>query len=154
MDATTDIAKTPRSIDSSLPDPREFPEADVVIYDGDCVFCTSQVQRLQRFDRRHRLAFISLHDPYVATSFPDLSHDALMEQMYVIDAKQRRHGGAAAFRYLTRRLPRLWLLAPILHIPFSLPLWQWAYRIVAKRRYQLAGKHACDGDACKVHFGD
>jgi predicted DCC family thiol-disulfide oxidoreductase YuxK len=77
-----------------------------------------------------------------------------MEQMYVVDRHGRRRGGAAAFRYLTRRLPRLWLLAPIMHIPFSLPLWQWGYRQVAKRRYKIAGKNdgGCDGDACAVHF--
>jgi predicted DCC family thiol-disulfide oxidoreductase YuxK len=39
-----------------------------------------------------------------------------------------------------------------MHIPFSLPLWQWCYRQVAKRRYRIAGKDACDGDSCKVHY--
>jgi predicted DCC family thiol-disulfide oxidoreductase YuxK len=72
--------------------------------------------------------------------------------MYVITPEGRRYGGAAAFRYLTRRLPRLWILAPLLHLPFSLPLWQWAYRQVARRRYQLAKSEPCEGDVCKVHF--
>jgi predicted DCC family thiol-disulfide oxidoreductase YuxK len=76
----------------------------------------------------------------------------MMRDMYLVDRAGNRHGGAAAFRYLTRKMPRLWLLAPLLHIPFTLPLWQWGYGQIAKRRYKIGGKQACDGDACKVHF--
>ena len=137
-----------------LPTPSERPQADIVIYDGDCRFCTCQVENLARWDGRGRLAFLSLHDPDVAKRFPDLTYDQLMEEMVVVDQKGNRYGGAAAFRYLTTRLPRLYLLAPFMHIPFSLPLWRWGYRQVAKRRYRIAGKtgEACAGDACKVHF--
>jgi len=137
-----------------LPTPAERPKADIVIYDGDCRFCTGQVENLARWDSRGRLAFLSLHDPEVARRFPDLSYERLMEEMVVVDQRGNRHGGAAAFRYLTTRLPRLYWLAPLMHIPFTLPLWQWGYRQVAKRRYKIAGKtgEACEGEACKVHF--
>ena len=142
---------TPQS--TQLPTPQELPNADVVIYDGHCKFCTGQVQNLQRLDGGSRLAFVSLHDPFVAKNYPDLTYDMLMDQMYVVDQAGNRYAGAAAFRYLSRKLPKLWLLAPVMHIPFSLPVWQWGYRQVAKRRY-LMGKttDACDGDACKVHL--
>jgi predicted DCC family thiol-disulfide oxidoreductase YuxK len=145
---------TQTTIQQTLATPEQRPDADVVIYDGDCRFCTGQVERLARWDRGGRLAFISLHNPQVAERWPDLTHDMLMEQMYVVDRQGRRHGGAAAFRYLTRRLPRLWVLAPLLHLPLTLPLWQWGYRQVAKRRYKIAGKNGqhCDGDVCSVHF--
>ena len=74
-----------------------------------------------------------------------------MEQMYVVDQAGRRHGGADAVRYLTRRLPTLWLAAPLLHLPGTARLWRWLYQQVAKRRYKLAGK-SCDDDSCSVHF--
>jgi predicted DCC family thiol-disulfide oxidoreductase YuxK len=137
-----------------LPSPRENPQADIVIYDGHCRFCRAQVERLARWDRGgKRLAFLSLHDPEVKKRFPDLSYDQLMEEMYVVDQRGRRHAGAAAFRYLTTRLPRLYVLAPLLHLPFTLPLWRWGYRQVAKRRYRF-GKtaDACDDGSCRVHF--
>ena len=139
---------------SRLPTPAERPQADIVIYDGDCRFCTGQVENLVRWDSRGRLAFLSLHDPEVARRFPDLTYDQLMEEMYVVDQAGNRYGGAAAFRYLTTRLPRLYLLAPIMYLPFTMPLWRWGYRQVAKRRYWIAGKtgEACENDACKVHF--
>jgi len=136
---------------SPLPTPADRPAAVVVIYDGDCRFCTGQVRRLSRWDTGGRLAYLSLHDAEVAGRYPDLTHEQLMEQMYVVDHSDWRHGGAAAFRYLTRLLPRLWPLAPLMHLPFSLPLWQWIYRQVARRRYRIAGKSSCENDTCRVH---
>lgn len=137
-----------------LPDPREKPGTDVVIYDGQCKFCTAQVARLHRWDRKGKLTFISLHDPWVQEQYPDLTHDMLMEEMYLVTSEGKRFAGAAAFRYLTRKLPILWILAPVMHIPFSLPVWQWGYRQVARQRYRW-GKiegNGCDGGTCHVHF--
>jgi predicted DCC family thiol-disulfide oxidoreductase YuxK len=54
-------------------------------------------------------------------------------------------------RYLSRRLPLLWIVAPILHLPFTAGIWRWMYRQVAKRRYKIAGK-TCENDACTIHF--
>ncbi|WP_442507927.1 thiol-disulfide oxidoreductase DCC family protein [Novipirellula sp. SH528] len=135
-----------------LPDPDENPDADVVIYDGQCNFCTSQVSNLRRLDwGGSRLTFLSLHDKRVAERYPDLKYDDLMKQMYVVDRDGGRHGGADAVRYLTRRLPTIWIAAPILHIPGSAGLWRWMYNQVAKRRYKIAGK-SCENDACEIHF--
>ncbi|MFK8113438.1 MAG: thiol-disulfide oxidoreductase DCC family protein [Rubripirellula sp.] len=137
---------------TDLPDPDSLNDADVVIYDGQCNFCKSQVANLHRFDScGKRLGFISLHDPRVAERYPDLTHEQLMEQMYVIDRLDRRHAGADAVRYLSRRLPLLWVIAPILHFPGSARLWRWLYTQVAKRRYKLAGK-SCENDVCSVHI--
>jgi predicted DCC family thiol-disulfide oxidoreductase YuxK len=154
-------------------DPDDNRQADVVIYDGKCQFCQSQVARLERLDRAFpardglpRLAFLSLHDARVASRYPELSFEQLMEQMYVIERGQANsngiHGGADAVRYLSRRLPILWPVAPLLHLPGTARLWRWAYHQVAKRRYRWnrdrAGTSntsgACKDDACAVHFGE
>ncbi len=138
-----------------LPTPDERPGADVVIYDGNCRICTAQVRKLPWWDCQQRLAYLSLHDPKVGRRYPDLTHDALMRDMYIVDHRGRRHRGAAAIRYLSRRLRRLWWLAPVLYIPGSLPLWQWLYRQVANRRYRFGrtGVHGadCDDGACQLH---
>ena len=78
-----------------------------------------------------------------------------MEQMFLVTPDGHQFGGAAAIRYLSRKLPRLWFAAPLLHIPFSLPLWQWLYLKVAERRYRISGKNQeCDeGGTCDIHFG-
>jgi predicted DCC family thiol-disulfide oxidoreductase YuxK len=139
--------------DVRLLSPQENPNADVVIFDGHCKFCTGMVKRLARWDGSgRRLAFLSLHDPEVARRFPDLTYDQLMEEMVVVDRQGRRHAGTAGFRYLTTRLPRLYWLAPFMHIPFTMPLLRWGYREFAKRRYRMGRTESCDDGACKVHF--
>lgn len=135
-----------------LPTPHDHPNADVLIYDGQCRICRKQVERVARWDGAARVAFLSLHDPVVGERYPDLTHDYLMTNMVIVDRNGRRHAGAEAARYLSRRLPMLWIFAPVLHIPFSLPLWQWIYRQVATRRYLIGGKIECDGDTCAAHF--
>ncbi len=146
----TSCALTPAA-QSHLPTPEERPGSDIVIYDGNCRMCSAQVKKLTWWDCQQRLSYLSLHAPEVARRFPDLTHEMLMEQMYVVDHQGGRHGGAAAIRYLSRRLRRLWWLAPVLHVPFSLPLWQWLYRQVAKRRYKFGKTEQCDGDTCSIH---
>ena len=148
-----------------LPSPRDFPNADVVIYDGHCNFCIAQVRNLRRFDRKNRLSFISLHDSFVAEHFSELTYDQMMDRMYLVPASDQgehqyselRLGGADAIRYLTRRLPLLWIFAPLLHCPFSMPVWRWGYGFVAKHRYKLAGKRGVECDengSCELHFGN
>ncbi|HET6883178.1 MAG TPA: DUF393 domain-containing protein [Pirellulales bacterium] len=136
---------------SDLPSPEERPNADVVIFDGHCRICTAQIRRLAGWDWGGRLSYLSLHDARVAERYPDLSHDALMKEMYVVDRSGRRHPGASAIRHLSCRLPTLWWLAPILHIPGSLPIWSWLYRQIAHRRYRFGRVAECDGGTCHLH---
>lgn len=124
------------------------PEQTVVLYDGACRFCRSQIAILRRLDLFGRLRFVSLHEPSVAVDFPELSRDALMDRMHVIDRAGHVRDGAGAVRYLSRVLPPLWPLAVPLHVPGSLPLWQWAYACVARNRYRIAG--TCADGSCRV----
>lgn len=133
---------------SSLPGPETAPEADVVIWDGQCNFCRAQVERLHRLDSG-KLVYLSLHDPRVQQLCPDLSRDQLLEQMWVVTKDHQQFGGADAGRYLSRQLPKLWWLMPLLHLPFSMPLWRWLYRQIALRRYKISGRK-CDSDSCKI----
>jgi len=140
-------------LNARLPTPDDRPNADIVIFDGNCRICTQQIHRLPWWDCQGKLAYLSLHDPEVGRRFPDLTHDMLMSDMYVVDRSGRRHRGAAALRHLSRRLRRLWWLAPLLHVPLSLPVWQWLYRLVADRRYRWGRIDDCADGACSVHHG-
>ena len=124
------------------------PTHDTVLFDGQCRFCRGQVALLRRLDLGRRLLFLSLHDPRVAADFPEIPPEQLQQQMFVVDRQGSARGGAVAVRYLSRRLPLLWPLALLLHIPGSLPVWQAAYAFVAKRRLLLAGR--CDDGSCPL----
>jgi predicted DCC family thiol-disulfide oxidoreductase YuxK len=149
-------------LQKDLPSPFSLPEADLVVYDGTCNFCSSQVRNLFRLDGKNRIAFASLHDPFVTEKFTDLTHQQLMEQMYLIpnyngEYSDRRLGGPEAIKYLTLRLPKLWILAFFFHIPLTGGIQQWVYRQIAKRRYKIAGKTEapCDDQGtCDLHFRD
>ncbi len=133
-----------------LPDPDQLSGTAVVIWDGKCNFCRSQVERLSRFDGNGRLSYLSLHDARVAERYPQLSYDQLMEQMWVVTPDGKQFGGADAVRFLSRYLPRLWWLAPVMHLPLTMPLWRYLYRLVAQRRYKIAGEN-CEGGTCHLH---
>jgi predicted DCC family thiol-disulfide oxidoreductase YuxK len=134
----------------ALPSPAQRPEADVVIYDGQCGICSSQVRRLPTWDGQGRLSYLSLHDPEVQRRWPDVGHERLMQEMLIVDRNGNRHWGPDAVRYLTRRLRRLWLAAPFAYFPGSMLLWRPLYRWVARNRYRFSGKTCVDG-ACQLH---
>jgi predicted DCC family thiol-disulfide oxidoreductase YuxK len=125
------------------------PERDTVLYDGQCRFCRGQIALLRRFDVSDRMRYLSLHDPIVAAEFPELDPEDLAREMHVVDTQGRSRAGAAAVRYLSRRLPLLWPLALPLHVPGSLPLWSWLYGVVARNRYRIAGR--CEEGTCRIH---
>lgn len=135
------------------PSPTDRPDADVVLYDGRCVFCRRQVERLRWWDRHGRLAYLSLHDPAVAERYPDISRERLLEEMCLVDPQGRRYWGAEAVRRLTVRLRRLWWLAPLTHFPGFLLVARPLYGWVSRNRYLISGRtdEECPDGACSIH---
>lgn len=141
-----------------LPCPADRPHADVVLYDGHCRICRSQVEKLPWWDNHNRLAYLSLHDPEVARRWPEMApgrplHQRLQREMCVVEnhgAVQAEilHWGPAAIRYLTGRLRRLWWAAPLLYFPGSMLLWSPLYRLLARNRFWLSGTTTCEDGAC------
>jgi len=140
----------------ALPTPDQRPDADVVIYDGDCRICTAQVGKLPWWDCQQKLSYLSLHDADLTERWPDLSHERLMEEMCLIDTHGDRHWGPEAIRYLTLRLRRLWWATPLFYFPGSMFLWRPLYRWIARNRYWLSrlrkgSGENCDDDTCQLH---
>jgi len=127
---------------------RHHPARDTVLYDGKCRFCRSQIAILRAIDLTGRLSFTSLHDPSVASDFPEIAPEDLHRQMYVVDVRGLARGGADAVRYLSRRLVLLWPLALLLHVPGTMPIWHRLYAFVARHRLKIAG--ACDDGTCRL----
>ena len=136
-----------------LPTPEDRPDADVVLYDGRCGFCRARVEQLRWLEGRgKRLAYVSLHDAAVAERWPDVSPERLLDEMCVVDRHDRRHWGAEAVRYLSRRLPRLWWLAPVMHTPGAMLAAKPVYAWVSRNRYLLGGRiDDCEEGVCAVN---
>jgi len=127
---------------------RTRPSKDTVLYDGRCRFCRGQIALLRRLDLGGVLQFTSLHDASVGRDFPEIPPEDMLAEMFVVDRAGRTWRGAAAVRYLSRRLVALWPLAVPLHVPGSMPLWRSLYAFVARNRYRIAG--TCDDGGCRL----
>lgn len=125
----------------------------MVIYDSQCPLCTATVQKLAAWDRFHRLAFIPLQDPEVTRRWPYLNREHLMQKIHLISSGGRIYRGAEVLRVLTRRIPRLWALAPLVHIPGSLPVWQWLYGAISHGRSIFGRREVCAPGTCSWHRG-
>ena len=84
----------------------------------------------------------------MARDFPEIPPTELMREMFVVDRQGQAHGGVQAWRILSRRIPLLWPAAVLLHIPGSLPAWNWLYQVIARNRYRFAGR--CDDGSCRL----
>ncbi|HJL17012.1 MAG TPA: DUF393 domain-containing protein [Sandaracinaceae bacterium LLY-WYZ-13_1] len=138
--------------------PGARPDEPVVLYDGHCRFCKSQMRNLLRFARPGALAPVDFQDPDQLARFEGLSHDRCMEAMHLVlpDGRVYRGMEAAVRAVLTR--PVLGAVAWLYYLPGLRQLLDAIYRAIAKRRYRLAGRRiaeeGCDGGTCAVHFGD
>lgn len=138
--------------EKTFPTPTDRADASyVLIFDGNCKFCRANIQFIHAVDRG-KVAYLSLHDAVVQERWPDLTYDQMMKHMYLVDLETgEKHPGVYAFRLLSRKLMGLWVLAPFLHIPGSLPVWRFLYSQIAKHRYKFGRVEECDG-ACELHF--
>jgi predicted DCC family thiol-disulfide oxidoreductase YuxK len=110
-------------------------ERPVVVYDGDCVFCMRQVERL----RRHAGSTVDLA-PYqdAAPRFPSVPAEAFRRSVVLVDTDGRVYDGAeAVFRALAAG-PRggagLWCYRSL---PGFAALSEGVYRWVARNRGKL-----------------
>jgi predicted DCC family thiol-disulfide oxidoreductase YuxK len=128
-------------------------DKDVVIFDGHCKLCRAGIARLRALDWFSHFRYVPLQEVEIRENYPDLTHDMLMAEMYVVTRGGKRLGGAAAFRYLSWRIPLMWPIAPVLNIPGTLGIWSWLYKLVAKNRYRFGRIEECEGGTCHLHFG-
>lgn len=119
-----------------------WPDDDVILYDGVCVFCSRWVRFVAARDRDRRFRFTAIQSDYgarLARTFGIDPEDP--------DTNAVIHGGAAYVRS-----------DAALTVLSNLPGWRWArvlfavpkplrdavYNLVAKNRYRIFGKY----DAC------
>src|SRR5262249_41949419 len=92
------MSQAEKVADSALPSPADRPDADVVIYDGECSICTGQIKKLVWWDCQNKLSYLSLHDSEVQRRWPDMSYDRLMQEMAVVACDGHRYWGPEAIR--------------------------------------------------------
>jgi len=125
-----------------------------VLYDGNCIFCERQMQRLTRFARPGSITAIDFQQPGALEPFEGLTWDECMKAMVVITPGGKRFVGAAAVVEVLRTRLFLRPLCWLYHVPGLSHLCDALYRMVARRRYRIAGRREaqeCDNGACSLH---
>ena len=124
--------------------PSQWPDDDMILYDGVCVFCSRWIRFVATRDRAQRFRFTAIQSAY----------GTKLAQAFGIDADDPDtnaviHGGSAHFKS-----------DAALTVLSNLPGWRWArawfavprpmrdgvYNLVARNRYRIFGKY----DVCFV----
>lgn len=115
------------------------PRVPLLIFDGDCAFCTSSVRLLQRWvDRRQRFTV----EPWqrVDLSAFDLTEEQCLEALQFVDASGRIHAGHRAVAQALRHSAPGWRPFGVL---LTAPGVDWVaarvYAWVAAHRHSLPG---------------
>ncbi|MGW1680744.1 thiol-disulfide oxidoreductase DCC family protein [Saccharopolyspora sp. NPDC002376] len=118
-------------------------ESPVLIYDGDCGFCTRSVRLAERLPVRMRVLAWQEADLAAYRTTPDRArHEVLW-----VAPSGRVFGGAAAVAELLKSCRTPWPVAGLaLSAPVLRTLAEWAYRAIAANRYRLPG----DTPACRL----
>jgi predicted DCC family thiol-disulfide oxidoreductase YuxK len=120
-----------------------------VIYDGYCPLCIRTMTQLDALDGARRLRSVDLEREWarVEELAPGVSRERMREEMAVVTPEGKVLRGFFAAREVSRRLPALWALVPVLYAPGAEWVGTRVYAWVAANR----ARRLCEGDSCAVH---
>jgi predicted DCC family thiol-disulfide oxidoreductase YuxK len=120
-----------------------------LVYDGYCPLCIRTMTQLEVLDGARRLRYVDLERETARARelLPNDSIEAMREQMAVVTPEGRVLRGFFAFRELSRRLPPLWVLVPLIYAPGADWVGTRVYAWVAANR----ARRLCEGDSCATH---
>lgn len=119
-----------------------------VLYDGECPLCLKSIGILKKLDWFHRLNYVNARDVEqdVVKELP-VDPSRLIEEMHLVTPGKSIYHGFGAFRWMSWRLPLLWIFAPFMYLPGAGWLGQKAYLWVARNRFKLV---PCHGGVCTI----
>ena len=117
--------------------------AITVLFDGRCAFCQKSIFALQVLDNLRRLSFVNFHNAVARKRCaPHVSLSELNRAMHVVLPDGTTYAGFDAFRQLTRHLPALWPLVPLLYVPGVPPIGRTVYAFIARNRHGMRSARA------------
>lgn len=119
-------------------------EQSIVFFDGVCGLCSHTVDFLLRLDRGGRLKFAPLQGETAAQLVPKKVREDL--NTFVFSSNGQLHYRSGAMARILMTIGGLWSVPGALLWLIPFPLRNLGYRIVARMRYRLFGKH----EACRL----
>ena len=110
------------------------PPKPLMVFDGDCNFCTLWVRRWQQMTG-DRVDYLPAQDPSIATRFPEIPREQFDTAVQLIETDGSVYSGAeAVFRTLAHGPNRQWPLRTYDNSSAFADVTEWAYRLVAQNR--------------------
>jgi len=123
----------------------------ILLYDGHCGFCLESIKRLRVLDLFGWVDPLDFHaQPNLSRLHPALTPERCRSEMILVEPNGRLSGGFQAFVQLSVRLPLLWILAPLTHLPGVAWVGTRSYRWIATHRYLLHRNPICTSNHCAV----
>ncbi|MFD1363391.1 thiol-disulfide oxidoreductase DCC family protein [Lentibacillus salinarum] len=113
----------------------------IVYYDSYCKLCTHSSVFWKKIDWRNRLRYSSFRD---LENYPK----AMAEKLHVYDRGQWFQGYDAIIA-ISKKLPPLWPILPILYVFKWVGLGELMYNTIAKNR-KLVPVKQCGDDGCRI----
>jgi predicted DCC family thiol-disulfide oxidoreductase YuxK len=112
----------------------------VILYDGQCGFCSRWVNYWAKTLARNGFDIGSLDEPWVAEKLK-MPHEDLLTDIRLLTTDGRLISGADVYLYVTRRIWWAWPFYAIFSLPGLKHLIHVGYRWFARNRYCVS--HAC-----------
>lgn len=151
---TRRLWRAARAVPVSLPRTTP-PGRTILLFDGECRFCTSQAQNVLRWAPPGTVETQNFQAPGVLEAVPGITHAACMRAMHLVLADGRVYEGFEAVAHAVALRPGLGTLALAYYLPGVRMLCDLGYALVAANRYRLFGKQIAKGEcdeACAAHF--
>jgi predicted DCC family thiol-disulfide oxidoreductase YuxK len=132
---------------------KEYVMKPLLVYDGECRFCTWSMNRIQKLDKQDQFAYLPRQAPGIEAQFPKLTDSDFNTGMRLIVTEDELYVGADAIYQIYRRLPPFHLVAWLYHVPILHWVFRAGYALIAKYRH-LSGRVTCDTSACDLSFGE
>jgi predicted DCC family thiol-disulfide oxidoreductase YuxK len=122
-----------------------------LVYDGYCPLCIRTMTQLDALDGARVLRYVDFErEPGIANELlPGVSREDMREEMAVVTPSGAVLRGFFAFREISKRLPVMWVLVPVMFAPGASLAGTRVYAWVAANR----ARRLCEGDACVVPRG-
>jgi len=114
------------------------PPKPLMVYDGDCNFCTHWIRRWQQMTGES-VDYLRAQDPRVQAQFPEIPREQFDTAVQLIETDGSVYSGAeAVFRALAHNPRRQWPLRIYANSPVFADATEWAYDRVAQNRARFS----------------
>ncbi|HEY9785519.1 MAG TPA: DCC1-like thiol-disulfide oxidoreductase family protein [Candidatus Obscuribacterales bacterium] len=117
-------------------------------FDGHCLLCVRGTGIFHRMDIFGRYEFVDFRRADNRDRLKDLDFERAEREM-MVETEEGWQGGFKAFRIISRSMPLLWFLLPLLYLPLISFIGERIYGLIAENRYLLLGR--CDDTSCSLH---